>query len=331
MRSNSDSNVPISSSTFDGNLGHRLMTAYGRRDRLHLRQCSRSPTSTFIGNVARSESDSVGGTVYGGGSVNVGTLLVTGSTFSGNLATNGYCPGHGGGIVSQWHALGRPTPRSTATPRRVLKAISAAASPTRGIMSLTYVTADDNSAATGGGVAMILGSATAGSSIDSIFQNSQGGNVSVVAGNFRSLGHNLFSDDPNVSLDPTDLVNTDPLLGPLGSNGGPTQTQALLPGSPAINKGIAVAGITTDQRGTPRPRHRATDIGEFQVHPTHSSRVSGSFNSLTDPPVLVLALNMLLDASRAESLVFAPGMAEAQHELGPIAAPILTTNQACKA
>ena len=38
-------------------------------------------------------------------------------------------------------------------------------------------------------------------------------------------------------------------LAPLGDYGGPTQTMALLPGSPAIGKGIAVAGITTDQRG----------------------------------------------------------------------------------
>ena len=38
-------------------------------------------------------------------------------------------------------------------------------------------------------------------------------------------------------------------LAPLGDYGGPTQTMALLPGSPAIGKGVAVAGVTTDQRG----------------------------------------------------------------------------------
>jgi hypothetical protein len=50
---------------------------------------------------------------------------------------------------------------------------------------------------------------------------------------------NLFSDDPAVSLGPTDLVNTNPLLGPL-ANGGSTFTQASLPGSPAINAGSPV-------------------------------------------------------------------------------------------
>ena len=52
-------------------------------------------------------------------------------------------------------------------------------------------------------------------------------------------------------------------LAPLGDYGGPTQTIALLPGSPALGTGIAVSGVTTDQRGepldTPNP-----DIGAFQ-------------------------------------------------------------------
>ena len=37
------------------------------------------------------------------------------------------------------------------------------------------------------------------------------------ASNNLSLGHNLFSDKPGVTLDPTDLVNVDPLLGPLAA------------------------------------------------------------------------------------------------------------------
>ena len=49
----------------------------------------------------------------------------------------------------------------------------------------------------------------------------------------------------------------DPLLGPLADNGGPTQTHALLAGSPAIDAGdpLAVAGMNGvpefDQRGMP--------------------------------------------------------------------------------
>ena len=47
-----------------------------------------------------------------------------------------------------------------------------------------------------------------------------------------------------------------PLLGPLLSNGGATQTHALLPGSPAIDRGafsLDAACRSTDQRGAPRP------------------------------------------------------------------------------
>jgi hypothetical protein len=53
-----------------------------------------------------------------------------------------------------------------------------------------------------------------------------------------------------------DLNNTDPLLGPLQNKGGPTETMALLSGSPAIDAGNP-SGCTdgsghlleTDQRG----------------------------------------------------------------------------------
>jgi fibronectin-binding autotransporter adhesin len=55
----------------------------------------------------------------------------------------------------------------------------------------------------------------------------------------------------------------DPLLGALTSNnGGPTQTMALLPGSPALGAGSSSTG-QTDQRGVPRPTG-ASDIGAFQ-------------------------------------------------------------------
>ncbi len=103
------------------------------------------------------------------------------------------------------------------------------------------------------------------SAVASIFADAAGGNISNDSlSTFTSLGHNLFTDSPKVSLAPSDLVNTNPLLAPLGNYGGPTQTMALLPGSPAIDAGVAVAGITTDQRGIARPQGTAPDIGAFQ-------------------------------------------------------------------
>jgi Ca2+-binding RTX toxin-like protein len=59
----------------------------------------------------------------------------------------------------------------------------------------------------------------------------------------------------------------DPGLGPLGDNGGATQTHALLPGSPALDAGDPAApgsGRTaceaTDQRGAPRN----CDVGAYE-------------------------------------------------------------------
>ena len=66
----------------------------------------------------------------------------------------------------------------------------------------------------------------------------------------------------------------DPMIGPLAMNGGPTATHALLPNSPAVDKGDSF-GIHEDQRGRRRPynfhgiRNAAggdgSDIGAFEL------------------------------------------------------------------
>jgi uncharacterized repeat protein (TIGR01451 family) len=70
------------------------------------------------------------------------------------------------------------------------------------------------------------------------------------------------------------LSSTNPLLDPAGlrDNGGLTQTIALQPGSPAIDKiPSAVNGcgttITADQRGVSRPQGPGCDIGAFELMP----------------------------------------------------------------
>jgi hypothetical protein len=82
-------------------------------------------------------------------------------------------------------------------------------------------------------------------------------------------GYNLDGDDSCGFTRATDITNTDPLLGPLANNGGPTQTMALLPGSPAIDKGGTAANgcLATDQRGVTRPQGPACDIGAFEAVP----------------------------------------------------------------
>ncbi len=68
----------------------------------------------------------------------------------------------------------------------------------------------------------------------------------------------------------------DPLLGPLADNGGPTQTHALLPGSPALNSGdpsIPFLATEFDQRGVgySRVAFDRIDIGAYEAHVTSSA------------------------------------------------------------
>ena len=233
--------------------------------------------STFSGNAATSDTSSESA---GGGIHNSGTLLVTSSTFSGNSAAGGN-NSYGGGIENAG-SLSVTNSTFNGNSATGVNGSFGGAIADSGVMSIFYVTADNNSAATGGGIAIVSGAQSLADSIDSIYQNSQGGNVAVLAGSFASLGHNLFSDDPAINRQTTDQINTDPLLGPLAQNGGPTQTQALSPGSPAIKHGIYIAGIKTDQRGVPRPRNRATDIGAFQVQPkfAHAASIARSYGPL---------------------------------------------------
>src|SRR4029077_18866664 len=65
-----------------------------------------------------------------------------------------------------------------------------------------------------------------------------GGNIYNDGGTVISRGYNLSSDDGGGSLDGAgDQITTNPMLGPLANNGGPTLTHALLPSSPAIDTG----------------------------------------------------------------------------------------------
>src|SRR5215472_13855560 len=85
------------------------------------------------------------------------------------------------------------------------------------------------------------------------------------AGTITDQGFNLDSANTcGFSNANHDLVNTDPQLGALADNGGPTQTQALASTSPAIEQVPAAMCPTTDQRGVSRSHsNEACDMGAF--------------------------------------------------------------------
>ncbi|MFF0001081.1 choice-of-anchor Q domain-containing protein [Streptomyces avermitilis] len=98
---------------------------------------------------------------------------------------------------------------------------------------------------------------------------------SIVAGNtadcakafaiIASRGHNIDGDGSCRLTATGDLPRRDPLVGPLADNGGPTDTTALLPGSPALD--AADGCPATDQRGVARPQGAACDIGAYEYTP----------------------------------------------------------------
>jgi len=145
-------------------------------------------------------------------------------------------------------------------------------------LSLTNSTISGN---TNGGVSAYTGQITFSAIANNTGYGVGGGawfRNSIIAGNgtnctrwFVSDGYNLIGNTAGCTIlgDPTgNLLNVDPLLGPLQDNGGSTFTHALLPGSPALNAGVCTeasgATVTTDQRGYPRPAGPACDIGAYE-------------------------------------------------------------------
>ena len=225
----------------------------------------------FSGGTAEISNSSIGSNVggaYGGGIVNGGaSMTITSSTISGNTTI-----GSGGGISSS------------------------------GPLTITNCTITGNSASykgfgTGGGISSgsaplaITNSTLSGNSVPS-FQGYGGtinlsggtlqiqntilsasgpvGNIFSNSGTVTSHGYNLSSDNGGGFLTAAgDQINTNPMLGPLQNNGGPTFTHALLTGSPAINAGDPnfTPPPSNDQRGPGYPRviGGRIDIGSFEV------------------------------------------------------------------
>ena len=192
-------------------------------------------TLTATGDNFSGNSAFDGGGIYVGGYRNSGaTLTATDDTFSGNSATSG-----GGGINdgSDYGLGGSVT-----------------------VADDTF--AENNAAAAGAIVGGELGTTVFGSIV-----------VGECLGRITDRGFNLDYGDAGAntcgfSATAGDVVEQDPQLGPLQENGGPTETMAITPASPAFHKipdGLCPA---VDQRGVSRPQPSSSstcDIGAFEV------------------------------------------------------------------
>ena len=102
--------------------------------------------------------------------------------------------------------------------------------------------------------------------LGTIVANSTTGIGNEIRGVIIDSGDNIVEDGSGLS-DPTSMSG-DPNLGPLVDNGGPTLTQALLPGSIAIDAASCAKNTPSqDQRGIARPQGSSCDIGSFELIP----------------------------------------------------------------
>jgi hypothetical protein len=109
--------------------------------------------------------------------------------------------------------------------------------------------------------------------------------LSNCAGPVSSGGFNL-SDGTDCGLDQLgDRQGVPVLLGPLADNGGPTDTQAVLPGSLALDNGFGTPACSgVDQRGVSRPRGNACEVGAYEFAPplvTTTAATSIGFTTAT--------------------------------------------------
>ena len=203
--------------------------------------------------IARNSSGARGGGIFNSGSVTViastiegnsggsgggissfGNTTIKNSTLSGNTVT-----GRGGGLYSGFNQTLTVT-NSTVSGNTAETLGGGIANV--GTLNLASSTITNNLAGQSGGGVSSFGASDVVNATSSIAAGNTGGNISILGG---------------LNTDTNNLIDVDPLLGPLADNGGPTKTHALLPGSPALNAGLApvhvyeLDGSLADTKGGP--------------------------------------------------------------------------------
>jgi hypothetical protein len=220
--------------------------------------------STLTNNSVGLGGGCLNGGTGGGISINVGTLTVTNSTINSNNA--GGILGEGGGIWLSGEGIATVTDTTMSDNFANNGGAIWNGAPTS--LTVKESTLSDNSASNPGGSVLNFGETAIRDTV--LNAGEFGGTIFNDGGTVTSLGYNLASDDGGgVLTGPGDQINTDPMLGPLQDNGGPTFTHELLPGSPAIDTGDPsfTPPPLFDQRGPGFDRvvNGRIDIGSFEV------------------------------------------------------------------
>jgi hypothetical protein len=217
--------------------------------------------------ISNTTISSNGAGVSGGGISGYGTITITNSTISGNVAgiTQPYLS-LGGGIYNSGTLT---VTNCTISGNFAHGSTSKGGGVGGGIYNVSSV--DIGNSTLSGNQADVHGGSIYGGTFDignSILNGGSPENISTAT--VTSHGYNVCSDDGGGFLNgPGDQINTNPMIGPLQDNGGPTLTYALLPGSPAINAGDPnfTPPPFNDQRGAPFVRvfRGRIDIGSFEA------------------------------------------------------------------
>ena len=141
--------------------------------------------------------------------------------------------------------------------------------------------ASNNAAGVAGGIDAAGGQITYANTI--IASNHGGAALSNCAGAMvTDQGNNIVFGDASCNRP----QGSNPNLGALADNGGPTQTMALPQGSPAVNFVPSNAcPLTTDQRGVARPQGSACDAGAYELAPPSIGSPAGNAGGTTSGTV----------------------------------------------
>jgi len=245
--------------------------------------------STVSGNTASNA---------GGIGNSTGPLTLSNSTVSGNTATTSF----GGGIVN---SSGAQLTNTTVSGNIAGTAAGGIYNYSISTLRLTNSTVSGNTASNAGGNNSLVGGGglyNSNNGTVTLANTIVARNISTIdpdaKGTFTSQGKNLIGNTTGSSgWGASDLKNVNPLLGPLQNNGGPTNTHALLAGSPALGAipvgtsrcATATEATTTDQRGISRPQGQRCDIGSFELENAAPVARADSFRVKEDKTLRVTA------------------------------------------